>query len=47
MLVIRHDKNMINKLKKDLGNQLAIKYLGLTQQILGIKIIQDKKERKL
>jgi hypothetical protein len=47
MLVIGHDKNMINKLKRDLGSQFAMKYLGPTQPILGMKIIRDKKERKV
>jgi hypothetical protein len=46
MLVVGHDKNMIIKLKKDLGNHFAMKELGPTQQILGMKIIHDKKKRK-
>jgi len=47
MLVVGHDKNMINKLKKDLGIQFAMKYLGPSQQILGMKIICERKEIKL
>jgi hypothetical protein len=45
MLVIGHDKNMINKLKKDLGIQFAMKDLGPTQKILGMKIIRDRKRK--
>ena len=31
MLIIKHDKNMINRLKKELGSQFAMKDLGRTQ----------------
>jgi hypothetical protein len=41
------EKNIINKLKKDLGIHFEMKYLGPTQQIMGMKIICDIKERKL
>ena len=47
MLVVGHDKSMINMLKKDLGSQFAMKNLGQAQQILGIRIIRDRKRRKL
>jgi hypothetical protein len=47
MLVIGHDKNLIDKLKKDLGSRFAMKILGPTQQILGMDIIRGRKERKL
>jgi len=47
MLVVGHDKNMIKKLKKDLENQSVMKDLVPTQQSLGMKIIHDRKERKL
>jgi hypothetical protein len=41
------DKDLINKLKKDLGSQFVMKDLGPTQQILGMNIICDIKEKKL
>ena len=47
MLVVGHDKSMINKLKKDLGSQFAMKDLGQAQQILGMRIIRDRKNRRL
>lgn len=31
MLIVGHDKNMMNKLKKDLGSKFAMKYLGPVQ----------------
>ena len=31
MFIVGHDKNMINMLKKDLGNKFAMKDLGLAQ----------------
>ena len=36
MLVVGHDKSMVNMLKKDLGSQFAMKDLGQAQQILGV-----------
>ena len=47
MLIARHDKNMINRLKKDLGRRFAMKDLGPVQQILGMKIMCDRKNKKL
>jgi len=47
MLVVGHDKNIINKLKKDLSNKFAMKYLGPTQQILVMRIIRGRKNKKL
>ena len=47
MLVVGHDKSMINRLKKDLGTQLAMKDLGQAQQILGMRIIHDRKNKRL
>ena len=41
MLVGGHDKSMINRLKKDLGSQFAIRDLGQAQQILSMRIIRD------
>ena len=31
MLIVGHDKNKINRLKKDLGREIAMKDLGLAQ----------------
>ena len=36
MLIAGHDKNKINRLKKDLGRKFAMKDLGPAQQILGM-----------
>lgn len=47
MLIVGHDKNVINRLKKDLGSQFAMKDLGTTQQILSILIMCDKKNKRL
>jgi len=47
MLIVGHDKNMISRLKKDLGSQFAMKDLGPAQQILGMRIIRDRKKNKL
>ena len=46
MLIVGHDKNVMNRLKKDLGSRFAMKYLGPIQQILGMKIIRDRKNKK-
>ena len=47
MLIVGHDKNMINRLKKDLGSRFPMKYLSPVQQILGMKIVCDKRNKKL
>ena len=47
MLVVGHDKSIINMLKKDLGSQFAMKALGPTQKILGMMIIRDIRNKKL
>lgn len=44
MLVVGKDKDMIYRLKKDLGSQFAMKDLGPTQQILGMRIMSDRKK---
>ena len=36
MLIVGHDKNKINRLKKYLGSKFAMKDLGPAQQILGM-----------
>ena len=47
MLIIGHDYNKINRLKKELSKSFALKDLGLVKQILGMKISRDRKNRKL
>ena len=47
MLIVGHDKNMINRLKTDLVRKLAMKDMCPTQQILGIGIIHDMKNKRL
>jgi len=47
MLIVGHDKNKINRLKKDLGSKFAMKDLGLAQQILGMQIMRDRKNKRL
>ena len=47
MLIVGHDKNKINRLKKDLGSKFAMKDLGLAQQILGMWIMRDRKNKRL
>eukprot|EP00253_Pinus_taeda_P029535 PITA_29535 len=47
MLIVAHDKNNINRLKKDLGRKFAMKDLGLAQQILGMWIMRDRKKKRL
>ena len=47
MLIVGHDKNMINRLKKDLDSRYEMKDLGPIQQILGMKIMRDRKNKKL
>jgi len=47
MLIVGKNVFKIKKLKKQLGKSFAMKDLGATKQILGIKIIRDRKEKKL
>ena len=47
MLIVGHDKNKINRLKKYLGRKFAMKDLGLAQQILGMRIMHDRKNKRL
>jgi len=46
MLIVGKDVSKINKLKKQLGESFAMKGLGNVTQILGIRIIQERKEKK-
>lgn len=47
LLFARKDKDMIDRLKKYLRSQFAMKDLGPTQQILGMRIVRDRKKKKL
>ena len=47
MLIVGHGKSLINWLKKDLGIQFGMKALGPTQQILGMMIICDIRNKQL
>ena len=47
MLIIGQNASRIDRLKKQLGMSFAMKDLGPAKQILGIRIIRDRKERKL
>jgi len=47
MLIVGHDKNKINRLKKYLGRKFAMKDLGPAQQILGMRIMRDRKNKRL
>ena len=45
MIIVGHGNNIIKRLKKGLGSQIAMKALGPTQQILGMNYISPKKDR--
>ena len=47
ILIVGHDKNMINKLKTDLDSIFEMEDLGPVQQILGIKIMRDRNDKKM
>ena len=47
ILIIGHDSNKIDTLKRELSKSFAMKDLGLVNQILGMKISRDRKNRKL
>ena len=47
MLIVGHDKNVINRFRKDLGNQFVTKDLGPKQQLLALRVICDKKKKIL
>ena len=46
-VIVGHGKSMIKRLKKDLGSQFALKALGSTQQIFGMMIIHDIRNKTL
>ena len=47
MLIVGNGKRIIKRLKNDLGRQFSMKDLGLTQQILGMIIIRDIRNKKM
>jgi ATP-binding cassette subfamily B (MDR/TAP) protein 1 len=47
ILIVGHDAKRIQILKEELSKSLAMKDLGLTKQILGMKITRDRKKEKL
>jgi len=47
MLIVGHDKNNTNRLKKYLGSKFAKKDLGPAQQILGMWIMHERKRKRL
>ena len=47
MLIVGKNVSRIDKLKKKLGKSFSMKDMGATKQILGIRIIRDRKEKKL
>ena len=47
MLIISHDSSKIDRLKRELSKSFAMKDLGSTKQILGMKISRDRKNMKL
>ena len=44
MLIVGQDSTMINRLKLELSKSFAMKDLGPAKQILGMKIVRDRKE---
>ncbi|GKV32746.1 hypothetical protein SLEP1_g41331 [Rubroshorea leprosula] len=47
MLIVGHDTKKIAALKTDLSKSFSMKDLGPAKQILGMKIFQDRKNKKL
>ena len=47
MLIVGEDRSMINKLKKELSKSFDMKDLGPAQQILGMKIVRDRKVKRV
>ena len=47
MLIIGHDSSKIGRLKGELSKSFAMKDLGSTKQILGMKICRDRINMKL
>ncbi|KAL9249654.1 Retrovirus-related Pol polyprotein from transposon TNT 1-94-like protein [Drosera capensis] len=47
MLIVGKDISRINRLKKQLGESFAMKDMGHVKHILGIRIVCERKEKKL
>ena len=47
MLIVGKNVSMIDRLKEQLGKSFAMKDMEAAKQILGIRIIRDRKEKKL
>ena len=47
MLIVGQDASIISKLKTDLSKFFDMKDFGPAQQILGMKIVRDRKAKKL
>src|SRR6266487_4225588 len=47
MLIVGKNISNIDRLKKQLGESFAMKDMGAAKQILGIRIMRDRKEKKL
>jgi len=47
MLIVGHDKDDIQSLKKELSKSFTMKDLGLAKQIISMKIVHDRKNEKL
>ena len=47
MSIVGQDTSKIDSLKKELSKSFVMKDLGLTKQILGMKIFSDRKFVKL
>jgi hypothetical protein len=43
MLIVSHDKSLIDELKAQLSHEFDMKYLGLAKKILGIEIQSDRR----
>ena len=47
MLIVRKNVFRIDRLKEQMGKSFSMKDMGAAKQILGIRIIRDRKEKKL
>ena len=47
MLIVGKNVSMIDRLKEQLGKSFAMKDMGAAKHFLGIRIIRDRKEKKL
>ena len=47
MLIVGRDMKQIDKLKSEMSKAFDMKDLGAAQQILGMSIVRDRKEKKI